>query len=402
MVSRRHAPQLHLLRIASGISKHRVAEKAGNSETVIRRRYRRLLRKGDGKEWLRFKAFLRFFCGCKWNWLFGYIAVVSGEMSNILSLNHESLRIRFDGPALADHSMDVSVLGPSLTGLGQLLKAANRQVNGEDVNVRVVMNADVEANCVTMDFQILQGIGETVMQLLGNSHVKTAKEILEWLGLINYAGSSTLAVWGFLKWLAQRRPGEKVTTVDQGDSVEISISGSGNHVTVSRPVYNLALDPSVQDAFLQLLRPLKEPGIESATFVNKKAEVAVSNAEAQLVMDATPADLDPRSEPQTITGHIVIHQPTFDPLSKKWKFKWNGRVESIDISNTDIADTVLKRGGVRVGDAYKVKMEIMEKRMKNGCYKQYFKVIEVLKFVPCPQQGILGVDDEKSDEEDWI
>ncbi|MEN3940663.1 hypothetical protein WJU23_05160 [Prosthecobacter sp. SYSU 5D2] len=42
-------------RIASGVSKHQVAEEAGNSETVIRRRYRRPLRKEDGAEWFQVK-----------------------------------------------------------------------------------------------------------------------------------------------------------------------------------------------------------------------------------------------------------------------------------------------------------------------------------------------------------
>ncbi len=41
----------------------------------------------------------------------------------------------------------------------------------------------------------------------------------------------------------------------------------------------------------------------------------------------------------------------------------------------------MERGKVVVGDAFRVKMEVVENRRKNG-YKQYFTVVEVLEFKP--------------------
>ncbi len=69
------------------------------------------------------------------------------------------------------------------------------------------MNADIEANCVTMDFAVVQSIFESISSLLGTEHVKNAKEILEWLGMI---GGSGWTVWKLYAWVAKhRKPGQK-------------------------------------------------------------------------------------------------------------------------------------------------------------------------------------------------
>lgn len=44
--------------------------------------------------------------------------------------------IRYDGPALADHSMDVADLAPALMALSDLLKIANTYMNGDRAGVK--------------------------------------------------------------------------------------------------------------------------------------------------------------------------------------------------------------------------------------------------------------------------
>ncbi len=304
-------------------------------------------------------------------------------------ISEEGLRIRFEGPALDNHAMDVSVLGPSLTGLGELMRESNRTLNGGYVGLKVMLSADVEANCVTLDFTLLQDLCDNAKQLLGMDHVKTAKEILEWIGII--AGGTITAgvsVWKLYKWIVDKRmPGQKITPVHHGDVVTINIEGSNNQITVSRPVFKLASEPSVQEGIKELLSPLNQDGIDETAFIHKGGEVVITKDEAKPVLEASPADLDVEIDPQIIEGHITIHAPTFDPKAKNWKFKWNNRVESVNIANSTIAQTILDRGKVVVGDAFKVRMEVIEKRQKSG-YKQYFKVLNVLGFVPNAEQQI--------------
>jgi len=286
---------------------------------------------------------------------------------------------------LDQHSIDVSVLGASLTGLGELLKSANNDLNGQDVNVRVVMHADVEANCVTMDFTVLTSIFEHLRQLFGTAGAIDAKNMLEWLGIISTGGST---VWGLLKWAAARKPGEKITSTVNGDSITINITGSNNSIIVPSAVYKLAADPRIQKGIKDLLSPLKEEGINDATVIHEGKEVVFTKAEAKEVLESNPLDLDLETDPQTVVGHIEIYSPIFTGDAKRWKFKWNGRVEQIDISKSNIAAEILQRGKVVVGDAFKVQMEVIEKKTSSG-WKQSFKVMQTLAFIPAPEQDLL-------------
>jgi len=56
-------------------------------------------------------------------------------MSNMSATAHFS--IKYDGPALASHQMDVRELAPALMALASLLEEANREIYPEGSEVRV-------------------------------------------------------------------------------------------------------------------------------------------------------------------------------------------------------------------------------------------------------------------------
>jgi hypothetical protein len=101
-------------------------------------------------------------------------------------------------------------------------------------------------------------------------------------------------------------------------------------------------------------------------------------------------DFDPeKQEPSYVNGHIIIYAPVLDRDQKKqkWKFKYNNRIESIDITKSDIAQRIFARGKIVIGDTFKVKMEVIENQTNKG-YKNEYKVIEVLEFKEGEEQGI--------------
>ena len=303
-------------------------------------------------------------------------------MEKKMSSNRAKLKIRYDGEALSDHSMDVSILGPALTGLGEVLRSANRAVNGENVSVRVNMNADVDANCVTMDFVVIQSVWEAITSLLSSEDVKNAKELLDWVGIAGGATGGVWSVWQLYKWLVEnRKPGQSLKTTQDGDTITININGNDNSVSVGTEVFQIASQPEVQKGIKKILEPLDEPGIDKVEFIQGKKKLKITEKEARPILDSGELDLDPASEVQMIVGHIVIHSPQFDLRARSWKFKWNDRIESINIAQANIAKTIIERGRVNVGDAFKVKMEVKEKKIKSG-FKHQYKVVEVLGFVP--------------------
>ena len=72
-------------------------------------------------------------------------------------MSQANVLLRYDGPGLADHKMDVRHLAPALMGFGNLCREANwvsRMAHAPIV--RVLVNADINANCVTISFDVLQ------------------------------------------------------------------------------------------------------------------------------------------------------------------------------------------------------------------------------------------------------
>lgn len=112
--------------------------------------------------------------------------------SDTNDMSDSSLQIRYDGPELRAHQMDVALLAPALLAFGELCKDANSVLNGERAKVRVLLHADVRANCVTIDLSVVQTLWDAAVSLVKQQDVASAKDILEWIGLrlcLNQMGS---------------------------------------------------------------------------------------------------------------------------------------------------------------------------------------------------------------------
>ncbi len=99
-------------------------------------------------------------------------------------MSSDQIRLRYDGPALANHSIDVDDLAPALLALGDLCKLTNKKFNGDRTSVKVVVNADLEQNCFELYLELLQTLTEQAKSIIKDDDIASAKEILEWLGII--------------------------------------------------------------------------------------------------------------------------------------------------------------------------------------------------------------------------
>ena len=66
-----------------------------------------------------------------------------------------NILLKYDGPALANHSMDVSDLAPALMAFGTMCKEANNVLNHKRASVKVLVKADIQANCVTISLDVI-------------------------------------------------------------------------------------------------------------------------------------------------------------------------------------------------------------------------------------------------------
>lgn len=309
-------------------------------------------------------------------------------------VSRHEFSIAYDGAALAEadeHAIDVQTLAPALLAFGKLIREANSEFNGKKSTAKVVVVSDFEHKCFNINFEAIIGYYEQLKTLLGAEPIKTAKEVLEWLGLLGVPTGAigTLTYLGYLRW----KNGQKVveakplTDKDKTGIVEVKVDGHGNSVHVHHHVYNLSENPralrATRDAFL----PLGQDGFDNVKLRDGDKvveELDAGTVEAIVKSCSVGIEEAKETEPEIeITpAWLSVYSPVFDEAATNWRFRLGKDVIYADISDTDIAHEALVRGGVRVEDAYQVKLEITTEIDQHGKKKEpTYRILEVIRFV---------------------
>lgn len=82
--------------------------------------------------------------------------------------------IRYDGPALSGHEMDVHKLAPALLAVGELCRVANQTFNADVATVKVLVKANVEQQCFQLQLELVQTLFETLSVLLDDEKIQNA------------------------------------------------------------------------------------------------------------------------------------------------------------------------------------------------------------------------------------
>jgi hypothetical protein len=315
-------------------------------------------------------------------------------------MSDASVTVRYDGPALAGHRMDVADLAPALLGLSELCKLANEHFNGNAAAVKVLIGADQEQKCFQFSLEVVQTILQHAQGLLEHREVRTAKEILEWVGLIGGPIAGVFGLFKLWKRIAGKEvTGEVLTVKDGRNVVQLQINGDNNTVLAYRESYELLKMEAARENAKRVLAPVTQPGYEELEF-EQGGEVQdhYSKAEARAVLDV-PEILEPDvplGEPQTLTAFIGVYAPVYDAKATRWRFTFNGGHEYMDISETQIAADAVKRGGAMANDLYQVRLSMQQFRTSEDRLSAKYKILEVLDFKPArlpyqlPLPGVSG------------
>ncbi|MCA3738054.1 MAG: hypothetical protein IM673_08365 [Phenylobacterium sp.] len=240
---------------------------------------------------------------------------------------HVRTTIRYDGPALAGHEMDVQDLAPALLALADIVQTANRNFNGSAASMKVLVNADVEQRCFQIDISLVQSILDQAKGFFADDHVKTAEDIAKAIGLVVGGG---VGLFKFVKWLsANREAGTRLEVRTEG-GITVVINGDGNSINVPTDTYRLASDPVIVDKIKKVVRPLRRAGYETLSFVEGEHIVdTVDKEDARAITDAPNNLAEATNEDIVeIRGPIRIKTPQYEG-SAKWTVMSGGR--AIDV-----------------------------------------------------------------------
>lgn len=168
--------------------------------------------------------------------------------------NHERFQMVYDGPGLIGHWMDVRDLAPALVAVADLLTAANKELNGNAVEVRVQVNASFKAGSFGIDLVATQHLLSQIKDMFSGSGASAICNAYTIMGMVGLTGGGLI---GVLRELKGRRP---VKIEQSGDQATVWLSETET-IEVERNVARLYQNIVVRTSLEKIISPLERDGI---------------------------------------------------------------------------------------------------------------------------------------------
>lgn len=230
--------------------------------------------------------------------------------------------IKYDGPALASHQMDVRDLAPALIALSTLLEEANRAIYPESSEVRVSVHGTFKGGSFGIDFVALQSIKDQIVSIFAGQEATAAANlfgILGGIGMFSAAGGGLIAV---IKWLKGRKP-SSVRIVNDKTIFEIVTSETIETLEVDLAAGKLYQSRVVRQALAKVVKPLETEGIDVfACGRDGKTESVVTKEDA-VYFSVAASDSDVVSDSVSEKTLLQIESAVFKD-GNKWRFSDGG------------------------------------------------------------------------------
>jgi hypothetical protein len=187
----------------------------------------------------------------------------------------ETFQLKYDGPALADHTIEVADLAPALLGLSELIEEANHVVNNDRTSISLRIKA-TEPGCFQVEIHAVQSLTDAAVDFLSGRPVTALIALLTLLGLAGTAGKA--AVTGVIEVIRRLRgkPPKSVNPLPETGDVQLELP-SGEILRVNHEVWEICVSQKARTAVHKMVKPLEKEGIEKLdlrrlTFYRRKKQ----------------------------------------------------------------------------------------------------------------------------------
>lgn len=254
--------------------------------------------------------------------------------------------IRYDGPALAGHDMDVEALAPALLALASLIQTANHKFNGDRSAVRVVVNANLEQQCFQIKIKLVQDLLGMARDFLGGDDMVTIKEICDWIGIVVSTSAGGYTVLKLLLALGKKQQDATILNATANDDSTVLQVGTIQELHLHLPegtppqVRELLADPVIVAKAKEVLKPVTEPGYETVSFIEPKSGRKVFEAtkgEVKAALTYAPPEIvsapDPEDGVPTPIRTVVFVKTQQNEGTADWALKWTARAVSASMDD---------------------------------------------------------------------
>lgn len=309
-------------------------------------------------------------------------------------MSKASFNVLYDGPALASSEMDVRELAPALLALGNLLEEANSTLNDGRAQISVKVKASFKTGCFGIELDVAQTFLQQMNILFACEKVATAKQLLEWLGLLVGTGTIGLAcgkgLIGLLKWL-RGRSFNRVVLLEDG---LVRIELDGDHFVIEQQVIELYRQAKLRAALQDVMKPLESPGITEFAVTDKKQHrfVVVESSELSYFI---PPELAPEllSEEEVEMNLQLVNIAFKD--DNKWRFSDGSTSFYAQVTDRRFLDQVRRNESFSGGDILKARL-LRTQSLTGDAMKTEFVLLEVLEHRRAASQIPMQFDIEPS------
>ena len=292
-----------------------------------------------------------------------------------MKTNTADFTIVYDGEALKNSRIDVNDLVPAILAFADLLKEANRTVNGDKAAVSVKIKA-FQSGCFGIDFSVVQSLTDTVVSFFSQeSQIKSAIEILNFLGITpkDLVVGAGIGVFGLIRKYKGKKP-KNAIELNKEKAILVYTDDSGREVEeeVEKEVVSLLTDYDVRKAVSKTLSPLKKDGIDVMSV--KSADKAVELADKV----SAPFFETPAYEPIKLEIDEAPQERFFTIVSlsfkedNKWRLTDGSSILNVKISDHDF---MLKVDSGEIsftkGDLLKVSLKTTQMQTADGIKTEY-------------------------------
>lgn len=295
--------------------------------------------------------------------------------------------IKYDGPALASHQMDVRELAPALMGLGELIEAANREIFPNGPSVAVQVKGNFKAGSFQIDMTAAQSLLEQVQDLLGGKGATAAANLSGILALLGLVGGTAKGLISLTKFLQGRKPSKTELRQDEVAYI-VETQEAIEEFTVDLGTHHLYQSRTVRQSLYKVLRPLATPGIDyfATGAAGVTEQVVIAEELSWFERAAESADIVSDTVSQSVL--LQIESAVFKD-SNKWRFHDGSSAFFAEIADPDFLARV-NEGVERFGKADVLVVDLRRiQSISDSGLKLEYQIVKVHEHKAPLQAGLL-------------
>ena len=310
--------------------------------------------------------------------LFSFIFGDSNDDSGMAET--KTFRIKYDGEALSDHTIDVNDLAPALMALGDLIQEANSLANRSDSTISIKVKA-TETGCFQIYIQAMQIMADDAVKLLSGDKCTALANLLQILGFTGVSGATII-------YLIKKFRGKKPKVVSENQNEVVIDAGTGlPPITITKLEWDMYQSDKIRKSVYGILKPLEKSGVEMVEFIDVESSVVttkVQKNELEFFVPA-PATPEPLQElPIRETYVNVVHM--WFKEGNKWKFSEGESEWPAEMKDQNFLIKLLKgESSIHANDFLKVKVKQVQYR-EGSSVKSTYEIIEVMEHTRSPKQ----------------